>query len=336
MVRTEPVPCDFVLVLAGNREDVDRIHPALRSRIRGYGYEIFTSDHMEDNPENRMKIARFVTQEIRKDGKIPEFSYEAVEQIILEAKRRAGKANRISLRLRELGGIIRAAGDVAVREGASRVSAEHVTKARELADLFQFKMIEQEMSDGLTRSSTLDGHAGNGRILFPSRVHQNKYFPLPLKVYCRKAQPGETPKLVARFLEPQDREYIYDLVKTVLLERLGIDISDFIVFSELPDSPRMTPVEDLFLPIALGIFCHLSKKPLPEDLVAVGKLRSDGSIDPVDFLGVKLDDLTSSGMKTILIPEGNRGDLPPDLRGEGEGGLRILPIGRVEAFPGLF
>ena len=35
MVRTEPVPCNFILVAAGNLETVQRMHPALRSRIRG-------------------------------------------------------------------------------------------------------------------------------------------------------------------------------------------------------------------------------------------------------------------------------------------------------------
>ena len=38
MVKTEPVPSDFVLVAAGNVDSVQTMHPALRSRIRGYGY----------------------------------------------------------------------------------------------------------------------------------------------------------------------------------------------------------------------------------------------------------------------------------------------------------
>ena len=37
MVRSEPVPCDFILVAAGNEETVKHMHPALRSRVRGYG-----------------------------------------------------------------------------------------------------------------------------------------------------------------------------------------------------------------------------------------------------------------------------------------------------------
>ena len=38
MVRTEPVPCKFVMVAAGNLDAIQGMHPALRSRIRGYGY----------------------------------------------------------------------------------------------------------------------------------------------------------------------------------------------------------------------------------------------------------------------------------------------------------
>ncbi len=40
MVRTEPVPCRFVMVAAGNLDAIQGMHPALRSRIRGYGYEV--------------------------------------------------------------------------------------------------------------------------------------------------------------------------------------------------------------------------------------------------------------------------------------------------------
>src|SRR3989338_467164 len=37
MVRTEPVPCKFVMIAAGNMETMRHMHPALRSRLRGYG-----------------------------------------------------------------------------------------------------------------------------------------------------------------------------------------------------------------------------------------------------------------------------------------------------------
>ena len=49
MVRTEPAPCNFILVAAGNTETLKHMHPALRSRIRGYGYEVHMNETIPDN-----------------------------------------------------------------------------------------------------------------------------------------------------------------------------------------------------------------------------------------------------------------------------------------------
>ena len=145
MVRTAPVPCDFVLVLAGNMEDVQKMHPALRSRIRGYGYEIVTADALPDTPANRDKMAQFVAQEIRKDGKIPHFSHAAVEAVIEEAIRRSQRAGHLTLRLRELGGLVRAAGDLAVNAGAELVQPTHITAALEITKSLE-EQLEQKDS----------------------------------------------------------------------------------------------------------------------------------------------------------------------------------------------
>jgi Lon-like ATP-dependent protease len=129
MVHTGPVPCDFVLVLAGNIDDLPHIHPALRSRIRGYGYEIFTHDVMADTAAHRWLITRLVAQEIRRDGKIPHSSAAGVDAVIDAARQRAGQPGILSCRFRELGGLIRTAGDIATQEGAPLIEAQHVHQA---------------------------------------------------------------------------------------------------------------------------------------------------------------------------------------------------------------
>lgn len=158
MVRTEPVPCDFVLVLAGNLEDLENMHPALRSRIRGYGYEILTNRTMEDNQQNHEKIARFVAQEVNKDGKIPHFTPDGVQMILREAHRRSEIEGKLTCRLRDLGGLVRAAGDVARLEGDDLVTDEHVRKALEKVQTLEQQLEHQlgedfEGSD-LTRTSS--------------------------------------------------------------------------------------------------------------------------------------------------------------------------------------
>jgi Lon-like ATP-dependent protease len=133
LIRSEPVPCDFVLVAAGNVECLKNIIPALRSRILGYGFEVLTASSMADTPEHRRDLERFVAQEVRKDGRIPAFTAEALAEITAEARRRAATQGRLTTRLRELGGLVRIAGDLAVTEGAASVHASHVRKAQAYA-----------------------------------------------------------------------------------------------------------------------------------------------------------------------------------------------------------
>jgi Lon-like ATP-dependent protease len=142
MVKTTPVPCNFVMIAAGNLDAVKGMHPALRSRIRGYGYEVYMRDSMQDTPENRRKIVRFVAQEVKKDEKIPHFTADAVEEIIREARRRSGRKGHITLMLRDLGGLIRVAGDVARAEASEYTTAKHVIAAKKMA-----RSVEQQLTD---------------------------------------------------------------------------------------------------------------------------------------------------------------------------------------------
>jgi ATP-dependent Lon protease len=86
---------------------------------------------MPDTPENRRKIAQFIAQEVHRDGKIPPFDREAVDVVIEEARRRTEETDTLTTRFRELGGLIRAAGDIAVERDAPWVAREHVTEALE-------------------------------------------------------------------------------------------------------------------------------------------------------------------------------------------------------------
>lgn len=132
-VRVENVPCNFILVASCNIQDLQRIIAPLRSRVVGDGYEVLLETTMKDNAANRLKLVQFVAQEIQKDGKIPHATIEAVNEIIKEAARRAKAVDRkedaLTLRLRELGGVIRAAGDIAAIEQSRYIEADHITAA---------------------------------------------------------------------------------------------------------------------------------------------------------------------------------------------------------------
>jgi len=132
-VRVESVPCDFIFVGACNIQDLPHILSPLRSRINGGGYEVLVETAMPDTDDNRQKLAQFVAQEIAVDSKVPHASKDAVMLIIEEARKRAkvidNRDKCLTLRLRELGGLIRAAGDVAVVEGSKLIEARHIAEA---------------------------------------------------------------------------------------------------------------------------------------------------------------------------------------------------------------
>ena len=146
-VRVDDVPSDFLLIAASNINDLPYILPPLRSRIIGNGYEVLLETTMPDTEKNREKFAQFVAQEIHKDGRIPHMSVDAVEELIDEARRRAkafeeDKGNALSIRLRDISGIIRLAGDIAVSQKAQVIEKEFVETA-----IHRGRNIEDQLKD---------------------------------------------------------------------------------------------------------------------------------------------------------------------------------------------
>ncbi len=86
LTKTEPVPCDFILIAAGNLDAIQGMHPALRSRIRGYGYEVYVNSEMPDTNRNRKRLIRFIGQEVLRDigssREIPHFDKTGVALIL--------------------------------------------------------------------------------------------------------------------------------------------------------------------------------------------------------------------------------------------------------------
>lgn len=144
-VKVDNVPCDFILVAACNIQDLENIISPLRSRIIGGGYEVLIDTAMPDTPANRAKYAQFVAQEIQMDGRIPHATMDAVELIIAEGRARAkldNMPNSLTLRLREMGGLIRAAGDLATLEGAELITSDHLKRAIKRA-----KPVEEQIKE---------------------------------------------------------------------------------------------------------------------------------------------------------------------------------------------
>lgn len=319
MVRTEPVPCDFLLIASGNVFDLEKMHPALRSRIRGYGYEIYLNDTIDDTPANHDKFVRFVAQEVVKDGKIPHFTKDAVEEIILEARRRSDRKKKLTLVLRDLGGLVRAAGDIARTKGAKLVTKDHVIEAKKLA-----RTLEQQLSDkaidikkeyeifvttGFSRGKV------NGLALLGTKiVSAAGGILLPIEAEVSPAQSVREGKIIATGKLGEIAREAVQNVSAIIKKYKGADISNFDIHIQFMQAYEGVEGDSASVSVATAVLSALERIPIDQSVAMTGSLSIKGEVLPVGGVNSKIEAAIDAGIKTIIIPHSNRGDIVLDKK----------------------
>lgn len=330
IVRTEPVPCKFILIAAGNYETVDHMHPALRSRIRGYGYEIYMNDSMKDSVENRNKLVQFVAQEVRKDGKIPHFSKEAVEEIIEDARKRANRKGYLTLMLRDLGGLIRAAGDVALEEKAKIVERKHVMKAKEISQTLEQQIAQEyivrrkQYEIIVTEGNSIgkvNGLAVIGRPPMLSGII------LPIETEVVKNSTNRTKFIATGKLGDIAKEAVINvsaIVKRLFNEDLNRGYDIHVQFLQTYEGVEG---DSASVAVATSIISALKKIPVLQSIAMTGSLSVRGEVLPVGGVSAKVEAAIDSGIKKILVPKENIDDIV--VNKDKLKSVKIIPISHI-------
>ena len=291
MVRSEPVPCDFILIAAGNLETVKHMHPALRSRIRGYGYEIYMNNDMPDTKENRDKIARFIAQEVTKDKKIPHFNKQAINKIIEEARRRSSTSGKLTLRLRELGGLIRAAGDLALEENAPLVTQNHITKAKQLARTLEHQIADKYIENKkkyeiIKTSGTLVGRV-NGLAVIGS---ESSFSGIVLPIESEVTPGGKKAEIVATGKLGKIAKEAVQNVSAIILKYFGKDIKEkYDIFVQFIQTHEGVEGDSASIAVATAIISALQKIPIKQDTAMTGSLSVRGEVLAVGGVSAKIE-----------------------------------------------
>lgn len=324
MVRTNPVPCDFVLVASGNMEVLKDMHIALRSRIRGYGYEVFMKDSMKDTPENRKKLGQFVAQEVKNDGRIPHFTKEAVAEVIKEAQRRAGKKDALTLKLRDLGGLVRAAGDVAVEENAKEVTVEHVHEARK-----QSRTLEQQIADryiSQRKEYSVFSNEGSkiGCINGLAVIGNSSGIVLPIAAEAAPSQSKEEGKIIAAGKLGDIAKEAVQNVGAIIKKSIGTDISNYDIHIQFVQSYDGVEGDSASVSMATAIISAIENIPIDQTLALTGSLSVRGTVLPIGGATYKIEAAAESGMKKVLIPASNMDDVLIDKKYVEQ--IEIIPV----------
>ena len=330
MVKTEPVPCDFILVAAGNIDSVQEMHPALRSRIRGYGYEVYVKTTMPDTPANRQKLIRFVAQEVVKDKKIPHFDKGAVAEIIREAQRRAGRHGQLTLRLRELGGLVRVAGDVANTEGAKVVRAEHVLRAKRTS-----RSLEQQIADRYIERRrdyhmyNVEGAAVgvvNGLAALGGQSGMSEFsgIVLPIVAEVTPAQSRNNGVVIATGKLGEIAKEAVQNVSALIKKYTGNDISSYDIHIQFVGTSDGVEGDSASVSIATAVISALEGVPVDQGLGMTGSLSVRGLVLPIGGVTAKVEAAAETGLRRVLIPEDNLPDLILEARYRGK--IEVIPV----------
>ncbi len=331
MVKSQPVPCDFILVAAGNLDAVQGMHPALRSRIRGYGYEVYMQNTMDDTHLNRQKLIRFVAQEVSKDQKIPHFENYAVAEIIHEAQRRAGRRGQLSLRLRELGGLIRVAGDIAHEENANIVRQEHVLKAKQIARTLEQQVADryiekrQEYKSFVTEGAevgVVNGLAvmGGGE----AGIAEYSGIVLPIVAEVTPAHSRSGGSIIATGKLGDIAKEAVQNVSALIKKYTGEDISKYDVHIQFIGTYEGVEGDSASISVAAAVISALEEVAVDQSVAMTGSLSVRGKVLPVGGITAKIEAATKVGIKKVLIPEANMRDVL--IEDEYKEKIEVIPV----------
>ncbi len=284
-IYTEPIPTDFSLLMAGNVETLELLHPALRSRIQGYGYEIFMKTEMVDNLENRKKLVRFVAQEVTSDGRIPHFSSDAVADIIKITQALSRTPGHLTLELRKVAGIVHTAGDIAISNKSAMVSSSHVKIAVLTSVPIEYSMKKRRLQFSAPQSA----------VIPPSVLYDEEF----VIVKAEKINQDSLEIKMDESVPPSAKDFAENFLPNLLSE-IGINSGKFIIAIEGNYQP-----EDI--PLAVAISIMLTSFNKEKAVFCAGTLHSDGIVEasPLQRKRKLVFDLLSASKETMLFPKGN-------------------------------
>ena len=320
LTKTEPVPCDFILIAAGNLDAIQGMHPALRSRIRGYGYEVYVNSEMPDTARNRRRLIRFIAQEVLRDidttREIPHFDKSGVSIILREAQRRAGRRGKLSLRLRELGGLVRIAGDLAMEENAPLTTAEHVLKAREIAKPLEQQVADRMIERRLDYSQIVSTGERVGRVNGLAVLGANSGLSdfsgimLPVEALVTPSHGGGGKIHATGGLSDLAKESVTN-VSAVIKKLTGKDVSDYDIHVQFVNTHGVDG-DSASITIATAVISALENIPIRQDLAMTGSLSVRGEVLPIGGVTAKIEAAARCGIKTVVIPRANMQDVMLD------------------------
>ena len=252
--------------------------------------------------------------------------------ILKEAQRRSGRRGRLSLRLRELGGLVRIAGDLASEEGAELVRAEHISRARAIA-----KPLEQQIADRylerqseyamlVNRGERVGRVNGLAVLGADSGLSDFSGVVLPVEAMVTPSQGRSGQVIATGGLSDLAKESVTN-ISAVVKKLTGKDIKDYDLHVQFPGTHNVDG-DSASITMATAIISAFEGIPIEQNLAMTGSLSVRGEVLPIGGVTAKIEAAAQAGIETIIIPRSNLQDVLIDEKYESM--VQIKPVDSLD------
>ncbi|MFW5919698.1 MAG: S16 family serine protease, partial [Halanaeroarchaeum sp.] len=259
-------------------------------------------------------------------GRRPHFTDDAVEEVILEAKRRAGRKGHLSLKLRDLGGLVRVSGDVARAEDKEYTDREDVLRAKRRS-----RSIEQQLADDYIERRkdyelTVSEGAVVGRVNGLAVMGEDSGIVLPVMAEVTPSQgPGEV--IATGKLKKMAEEAVQN-VSAIIKKFSDEDITEQDIHIQFVQAGQQgVDGDSASITVATAVISALEDIPVKQNIAMTGSLSVRGDVLPVGGVTHKIEAAAKAGLDTIIIPAANEQDVM--IEDEYEEMVEIVPVTHI-------
>jgi Lon-like ATP-dependent protease len=230
--------------------------------------------------------------------------------------------------LRDLGGLIRAAGDLATEQESKYVKTEHVIGAKKLA-----RPLEQQMADEYierkkeyqiiqTKGSQI-GRVNGLAVMGSGEAYSGLILPIEAEVTTG----GKKEEFIATGKLGEIAKEAISNVSAIIKKHFGKDLKEkYDVYVQFLQTYEGLEGDSASIAVAIAILSALMKAPIKQDIAMTGSLSIRGEVLPVGGVNAKVEAAVEAGMKKIIIPTSNREDITLNNTKK----IEILPVKNVK------
>ena len=254
------------------------------------------------------------------------FDPSAVSEILREARRRSGRKGHLTLKLRDLGGLVRVAGDLARQAGDPATTMKHVVDAKQIA-----RSVEDQISDEYirrTRDYDLTIVSGTlvGRVNGLAVVGNDAGSVLPITAEVTPSQ-GAGAVIATGLLKEIAQESIKN-ASALIKKFSGTDIRKVDIHVQFIGTYNGVEGDSASITAATAVISALEDIPVRQDVAMTGSLSIRGDVLPIGGVTYKIEAAAKAGIRTVIIPQSNLDDVLIEERYKQM--VTIIPVTRIE------